>query len=206
MTHQLQNFEFGIPGAARHEPARQPRQIRRLLWALLALSLVVTGIPSLGVAASAAGSSSASLEQCTNGPVGPPIAPGACVGSNAAAVSVAITGIHGGASTSYKNWVNGNSNGSKSHWREGDMISYRAVVSGVATGSPHTLVVSYDTVNSSHHAIDCLGSFDQTETTSPSTTGLSAAIIDANNNSPRAEPLVSLADQPTMPSGAGHRS
>src|SRR5215467_4498769 len=130
----------------------------------------------------AAANGSASLSQCTNGMVSP-LTPQPCIGSNINAASVAISGINGGASTSYKNWVNGNSNGSKSHWREGEFIAYRAVISGISAGT-HTLVFTYDTVHSGGHALDYLGSYDATETTSPTPTSLGGTIIHANNNSP----------------------
>lgn len=135
----------------------------------------------------AAAGASADLDQCTNGPTGPPVSPEPCVGSNAAAVSVAIPGINGGAATAYKNWVNGNANGSKSHWREGEYISYRAVISGVETGAVHTLVFHFDTVQNGLHAIDYLGSFDASESTAPTPTAASGALIHANNDSPCAD-------------------
>src|SRR5262249_56520231 len=111
----------------------------------------------------AAAAAGASLSQCTNGPVGPPLSPQACVGSPGAggAVSVAIPGINGGANTSYNNWVNGNSNGAKSHWREGEFISYRTVISGLTGGSTvHHLIFTYDTVHGGRHALDSIGPFD----------------------------------------------
>lgn len=129
----------------------------------------------------------ASMSQCTNGAVGPPIDAQPCVGSNAAAISVAIPGINGGASTSYKNWVTGNANGNNSHWSEGDFISYRAAVSGLRTGETHTLVFHYDTVNTGLHAVDYLGSFDGTETTSTSPTTVNGQVVNANNNNPCAD-------------------
>ncbi len=153
----------------------------------LRLGLVFVSAISVAIAQApipaSANTASASLSQCTNGPVGPPLSAQPCLGSNAAAASVAIPGINGGASTSYKNWVNGNSNGSKSHWREGDFIAYRTVISGISSG-PHSLVLTYDTVHSGGHSEDYLGSYDATAktTTAPSSSG--GQIINANNNSP----------------------
>jgi hypothetical protein len=131
-----------------------------------------------GSIASAASLTGATLDQCTNGAVGPPIDRQPCQGSNITGVTVTIPGINGGAATSYKNWVNGDSNGNKSHWREGDFISYRAIIGGITAGT-HTLVMTYSPERSGLHAIDYLGSFDSTETTSttPST-------LQANNNNP----------------------
>jgi uncharacterized repeat protein (TIGR01451 family) len=107
-------------------------------------------------------SGSASLSQCTNGAVGPPLALEQCAGAGGSS-SVAI--LNGQPNTSgYTNWVSGNSNGSKSHWRENEFIAYRTVIQAAA--GAHTLVLHYDTVHSGGHAIDYLGSFDATETTS----------------------------------------
>src|SRR5689334_8859758 len=92
------------------------------------------------------------LSQCTNGQANP-LDPEPCVGSSVAGISVAIAGINGGASTSYKNWVNGNANGQKAHWREGEFIAYRAALSGLAAGS-HTLSFDYQVTDTGKHALD----------------------------------------------------
>jgi len=135
---------------------------RRFGWALLATILVAGSAlltsPSQSPAASSG--ASASLSQCTNGPVnsgGAPPTPQPCQGSNVAGVSVD--------GTTYKNWVNGNANGSKSHWKEDQFISYRVNVSGVSANTTHSLVIHYSPVQSGLHAIDYLGDFDATETT-----------------------------------------
>jgi hypothetical protein len=98
-------------------------------------------IPAVSMFAqpAAAAAEAVSLSQCTNGMLG---------------------------STSFSDWVNGNANGSKSHWKEGQFISYRADLTGLGAGS-HTYTIHYHTVESSKHAIDYLGSYDATETTSP---------------------------------------
>ncbi len=163
------------------------KNVARILSALSVVFTSATTFWWFGSAnAFAAGGppSAASLSQCTNGAVGPPIAAEPCVGSNAAGVSVAIPGINGGASTSYKNWVNGNSNGTKSHWSEGDFIPYRATVSGLQSGTTHTLVFHFDTVNTGLHAIDYLGSYDATEASGTATTSVNGTIVNANNNNP----------------------
>lgn len=118
-------------------------------------ALVVAFMQQPSGAASGGLNPSANLDQCQNGALGNPITLWPCV-----------NGTLGG--TSYSNWVNGNVNGSKAHWREGEFLTYRAKLSGLAAGS-HTLVFQYDTVHSGKHAIDYLGSFDATETTSPTT-------------------------------------
>jgi len=160
-----------------------------MLHGLVAVATIAgLSLPAVALLAQpAAAASGATLSQCTNGPVGPPLSAQPCVGSpgTGGAVSVAIPGINGSAKTSYNNWVNGNSNGSKSHWREGEFISYRTTISGLTGGlTVHHLVFSYDTVHGGRHAIDSLGSFDGTETTSPTPTSFGSTIIHANNNSP----------------------
>jgi len=90
-------------------------------------------------------SAAANLDQCTNGGVGKTEEPCKIGGT-------------------YSNWVNGNSNGQKSHWKEGEFISYRTTITGLSAGA-HTLKIQYDTVHGGKHAIDYLGSFDATETT-----------------------------------------
>ncbi|TLZ52584.1 MAG: hypothetical protein E6K18_02670, partial [Methanobacteriota archaeon] len=87
--------------------------------------------------------STADLDQCTNGGVGS--TPEPCKGSNGAPID------------GFKNWVNGNANGGKAHWKEGEFISYRVTIEALSAGS-HTLVATYDTVHSGKHAIDYIGS------------------------------------------------
>ncbi len=181
---------------AKHEHQSGWHFWRRVSNVVSVISIIFASVTSFlwfgPSAASAAGGqggppSSASLSQCTNGAVGPPIDAQPCVGSNAGAISVAIPGINGGASTSYKNWVTGNANGNNAHWAEGDFISYRAAVSGIRTGV-HTIVFHYDTVNTGLHAIDYLGSFDGTETASTTpTTVNNGQVVNANNSNPCAD-------------------
>jgi hypothetical protein len=144
------------------------------LLGLLALLLVPGGAMSAGTASG----TSASLSQCTNGPVGSNGAPPTlqqCAGGGNTAILNGASNANG-----VKNWVSGNANGSKAHWREGDFIAYRAQVT--APGGSHTLVFHYDTVHSGGHAIDYLGSYDATETTSNTPTQ-----FHANYNTPCAD-------------------
>ncbi len=101
-------------------------------------------------ALTALASASANLDQCANGPE--------------SAHAPCLNGTLGG--TSYANWINGNVNQNKAHWSEGQFLPYRTTLSGLSSGD-HTLVLQYATVQSSKHAIDYLGSYDATETTSP---------------------------------------
>jgi hypothetical protein len=150
----------------------QPRTWRRLLGAVGTVALLASTLMVVDAAAAPTGAS-ASLEQCTNGATGTTIQLQQCAGSSLAAVN------------NYKNWVNGNANGSKAHWREGEFISYRVRLSGLATGIAHTLVFDYQTIHSGKHALDYVGSFDATETTSATPTQ-----FHANNNSPCADLVV----------------
>lgn len=172
-----------------------------VLVSFSALVLLAALLP-LNVGASSTGQS-AEIDQCTNGQVSP-LTPQPCLGSTITGVSVKITGISGGNLTSYKNWVNGNSNGSKSHWRESEFIAYRTILSGLSKG-PHSLVITYDTVHSGGHALDYIGSYDATETTSPTTTSSGSTIIHANNNSPCAD-LVSAGLMPQAQCGTAYNT
>jgi hypothetical protein len=169
----------------------------RLRVALVGASVLALVVALFSIPASASSSGeAASLSQCTNGMVSP-LTPQPCVGSNTAAVSVTIAGINGGLAASYKNWVNGNANGSKAHWRETEFISYRTDISGITTLGPHTVVFSYDTVHSGKHALDYIGSYDSTETTSTQVTKDSNGdVIHANNNNPCAD-LVAASQMPS---------
>ena len=59
----------------------------------------------------------ADLDQCANGTAGPPIVNESCNEAN---------------TTNVSNWVNGNLNGSKSHFLEGDSIPYRLRMTDLA--------------------------------------------------------------------------
>jgi len=128
----------------------------------ITFTLTATG-PISGQATTTFTDSPASLDQCTNGGVGDPPEQGKHF-NNAG------------------NWVNGDANGQKSHWREGDFISYRDTIAVDEVGSqPQTNVfqIHYDTVVGGKHALDYLGDFDATETTSPTSTA-----FHFNNNDP----------------------
>src|SRR5436190_5015938 len=145
--------------------------------------VTATGLLS-GTATTTFSDSAANLDQCTNGPVGGP--PERCVNSTSPKIA---------------NWVNGNANGSKSHWPEDEFIPYRTTLTGIANG-PHTLAIDYDTVHGGGHAIDYLGSFDASETTSATST-----VLHANNNDPCGDVLTgSLASEctPGSPTGSLH--
>src|SRR5207247_8855617 len=83
--------------------------------------------------------SRADLDQCRNGPSDAPVA---CADEA---------------------WVNGDANHTTSHWAEDNFIAYRMKLSGLDTGSTvHTLVLGYDILKKTRHAIDYLGTFNAT--------------------------------------------
>src|SRR4051794_35029995 len=85
------------------------------------LALVFVGATSLSTNAA---NPAVDLDQCANGGVGPPLQQVPCAGSG---------------------WVNGNLNGSKAHYREGESIPYRARLSNLTPGTPYTLIIQWDT-------------------------------------------------------------
>ncbi len=91
--------------------------------------------------------------------------------------------------TSSSDWVNGNSNSTKSHYREGDSIPYRVVFSNLTTGT-HTFTFSYRTTKvktnspGSGHAIDYLTSYNATVTNANPCVGVSTC-----NSAPNLYPI-----------------
>jgi hypothetical protein len=60
------------------------------------------------------------------------------------------------------NWQFGNLNQNNSQWVEGEFVPYRALLTGFTTGSTgNTLTITYATTNTGKHAIDFLGTWDQ---------------------------------------------
>jgi hypothetical protein len=148
-------------------PYRRIRVIFNLVTALAVVAgLVVYPIPA-GASAGAPGDPSGRGEQCLNGG-GSPLTPLPC-----------LNGSLGG--QSFIRWDRGNAGSNNAHWAEGEFSSYRLGLTGVTAGN-YTLELNYITVTSSRHAFDYLGSFDATETTSPTRTP-----VHANNNNPCAD-------------------
>src|SRR6266581_8552601 len=55
-------------------------------------------------------------------------------------------------------WENGNQNGQKAHYNEGESIPYRARVTGLTAGQTYRATFGYDITHSSKHAIDYITS------------------------------------------------
>jgi len=110
----------------------------RVLAATLFLLAVAMAAPMLAKAANPA----ANIDQCRNGQITAPVR---CI-DNA--------------------WQNGNLGPENSHYREGDSVPFRAVLTNLdaSAANTHTLVIQYDTLQSGKHAYDYLTSFDATET------------------------------------------
>jgi hypothetical protein len=93
----------------------------------------------------------ADLDQCANGGVGDVPVP--CVGAA---------------------WQNGNLGQSQAHYLEGQAVPYRLRFSNLSVGSTYTVTIEWDTTENSgaKHALDCLTSFDMTETTADPCSGV----------------------------------
>ena len=111
-------------------------------FAVLAMTVSAVFLPKI---ADAAGNPSASLDQCANDP-----APSANTD---------------GCSASANDWVNGNVNGAKANYLEGDSLPYRMKFDNLATTGTHTVTIEWDTTKSSTHALDYLTTFDRTVAT-----------------------------------------
>ena len=127
--------------------ARGSMVVRAVLVAALALLWVGFG-PTSAHAANPA----ADIEQCRNGAFG---SPEQCTGSA---------------------WQNGNLGDSNSHYREGDSVPFRAVLTNLSTSGAHTVVIEYDTIDNGAHAYDYLTSYDRTETTAAPCSGVSPCV------------------------------
>jgi len=124
------------------------------------------------------------IDQCRNGGVASPQTWTQCTGSA---------------------WVNGNAGEQNSHYREGESISYRNVITGVGmTGHRVRLVMQYDVVHAGNVAIDYLTRNDRWQ--NPETTkvitpdvpcpGISGCVLSATVDSPR--PTYTVFANPTL--------
>jgi hypothetical protein len=83
-----------------------------------------------------------SLNQCANGGIADPVDHQEC----------------------YEGWINGNLNQSKAAYAEGQFVSYRARLTGLAPGQTYTYSFSWDILKSGQHAIDYIGTYDHSVT------------------------------------------
>lgn len=83
------------------------------------------------------------IEQCANGPLDMP---------NPCNTSGANQG-----------YGRGNLVPSKSHYREGDFVPIRVVITGITTGVEYTITVGFDFTKGGKYATDYLGNYNQTE-------------------------------------------
>src|SRR3954453_8850324 len=107
----------------------------RVLAATMFLLAIAMAAPMLARAANPA----ANIDQCRNGQITAPVQ---CIDSA---------------------WENGNLGPENSHYREGDSVPFRAIMTNLDTSITHTLVIQYDTLQQGTHAYDYLTSFDATE-------------------------------------------
>jgi uncharacterized repeat protein (TIGR01451 family) len=110
-----------------------------LLLATMLFQYAVVTSPQRALASSV---TSATLDQCANGKAG--------------SSRLACTGAR---------WQNGNLNENNSQYREGDSVSFRALIT-VPVGS-HSIWIQFDNTKASAHAYDYLTGWDATETGDP---------------------------------------
>ncbi|MGN6430970.1 MAG: DUF7507 domain-containing protein [Gaiellaceae bacterium] len=124
-------------------------RVTRVLAATAFLIAIVLAAPALARAANPG----ADINQCRNGTFAAPVQ---CAGAA---------------------WQNGNLGAENSHYREGDSVPFRAILTNLDTsaGNTHTLVIQYDTLQQGKHAYDYLTSYNRTETTADATTDVSPA-------------------------------
>jgi uncharacterized repeat protein (TIGR01451 family) len=122
-------------------------RVGRVLAATAFLIAIVLAAPAVAWAKEAA-----NIDQCRNGTFDAPVQ---CAGSA---------------------WVNGNLGPENSHYREGDSVPFRAILTDMDTSAAsHTLVIQYDTLQSGKHAYDYLTSYNRTETNADATTDVAVS-------------------------------
>jgi len=82
------------------------------------------------------------------------------------------------------NWQFGNLGRNNSQWVEGEYVPYRALLTGLTVGSTgNTLIINYATTENGKHAIDYLGTWDQS-TLPPNGPGGADACVNVSPCSP----------------------
>jgi hypothetical protein len=120
------------PASPPYSRTKKNHSVLRVFFFAMALLSLVIGGWSMSAAPPPA-SPAVNLDQASNGGIGKtPISP---VG-----------------------WENGNQNGQKAHYNEGESIPYRARVTGLTAGQTYRATFGYDITHSSKHAIDYITS------------------------------------------------
>mgnify|MGYP003350386752 CR=1 FL=1 len=78
-----------------------------------------------------------------------------------------------GCGTAASEWVNGNVNGAKANYLEGDSLPYRLTFGGLDTAVPHQVTIEWDSTKGGKHAIDYLTGFNRTVATADPCLGVS---------------------------------
>jgi hypothetical protein len=133
------------------------RPLRRLGWRLLSAisgTALIGAVMFANMAVVFAAGPAVNLDQCRNG------------GLVKTGTQTSIQCSGGGSGNS--GWVNGNAGASNAHYAEGESISYRARITGLAVNDQVVVVMGYDVVHSGRHAIDFLT--DKNRWQSPETT------------------------------------
>ncbi len=102
----------------------------------------------------------ADLDQCANGGVGS--LPVICAGTA---------------------WQNGNLGQSQAHYLEGEAVPYRLRFSNLSVGAVYTVTIEWDTTENSgaKHALDCLTTFDMSETDADPCSGVAGCNLSDKN-------------------------
>jgi hypothetical protein len=114
--------------------------MKKRIGTLVAVLAILAGTMYAGVALAA--NPAADLDQCANDP--------------------APSSHNDGCNTAASQWVNGNLNGSKSLYFEGDTIPYRMRFSNLVPGTTiHTVTIEWDTTKGGKHAIDYITDYNE---------------------------------------------
>jgi len=87
------------------------------------------------------------------------------------------------------NWQFGNLNQNNSQWVEGEFVPYRALITGLTVGSTNTLTISYGTTKNGKHAVDYLGTWDQSTLAPNGPGGADACVNVSPCSAPSTEPI-----------------
>jgi len=84
----------------------------------------------------------------------------------------------------YEGWINGNLNKSKAAYAEGEFVPYRVILTGLTVDTVYTYSFSWDILKSGQHAMDYIGSYNDTVSGANACRGLAGSLCNnATNNS-----------------------